>query len=401
MQDPGGPLLNGRAWPALRGHIANSPPNIQTYSHNYNSYYYNSNYGTYFGPPQRAYKKNYYIPTQHAKNQTRKTIKLKDKTQGSFKIVQYNVLADLYASFDRYYYCPRHAMLWRFRRQNLLNEILNYQPDIICLQEVDHFDWFQQNLARHGYCGLYKQRPDMADGSAIFYKTDRFKLIEQRGFDYNSLECPQSENSSDTYYNSPRQRYAKNNVGIFALFEVLADTIVTPEGTTKKKGDELLVATTHTYWDPQYSDLKVRQAHMLVKEIENFLLKHSEKELKTPIIIAGDFNSEPSSAVYELYSEGRVSGQHPDMLDWPATEEFSQKFQLSSAYSVLNEPVTNYTPWFQGTIDYIWYSSSGLELCSLVDTMSRDQEISLPSPEFSSDHTALCCELQLTKSESL
>lgn len=52
----------------------------------------------------------------------------------SFRVVQYNVLAEVYASCERYYYCPRSAMMWQFRRQNLLKEILSYNPDVICLQ---------------------------------------------------------------------------------------------------------------------------------------------------------------------------------------------------------------------------------------------------------------------------
>jgi len=239
---------------------------------------------------------------------------------------------------------------------------------------VDHFDWFSETLSKEGYLGVYKQRPEMVDGSAIFFKTDRFRLVEYHGFDYNALVS-----DSDDRNNMYARHYFKNNVGIFALLEFTSST---------EQKQQILVATTHTYWDPQYSDLKVRQAHMLLQEIEKFLGEFSDK---TPIVVAGDFNSEPSSAVYQLYSQGRVSGSHSDMLHWPADQEFSQNFLLKSAYAALGEPATNCTPWFKGAIDYIWYSSAKLELSSLLDMLSSDQP--LPSADFSSDHAALCCEL--------
>lgn len=54
----------------------------------------------------------------------------------AFTVLSYNILADLYANKNKFRYCPNWALEWNYRRQNLLNEILEYNPDIICLQEV-------------------------------------------------------------------------------------------------------------------------------------------------------------------------------------------------------------------------------------------------------------------------
>lgn len=54
----------------------------------------------------------------------------------NFKVLSYNILADLYAITDRFDYCPSWAILWPYRRKNLLQEIIGYDADIICLQEV-------------------------------------------------------------------------------------------------------------------------------------------------------------------------------------------------------------------------------------------------------------------------
>lgn len=55
---------------------------------------------------------------------------------GTFTVVSYNVLADLYATNEMYSYCPPWALSWAYRRQNLLKELVGYRADILCLQEV-------------------------------------------------------------------------------------------------------------------------------------------------------------------------------------------------------------------------------------------------------------------------
>jgi CCR4-NOT transcription complex subunit 6 len=57
-------------------------------------------------------------------------------TSGTFTVLSYNVLSDLYATSDLYSYCPPWALAWSYRRQNLLREIVGYHADILCLQEV-------------------------------------------------------------------------------------------------------------------------------------------------------------------------------------------------------------------------------------------------------------------------
>jgi hypothetical protein len=41
-------------------------------------------------------------------------------------------------------------------------------------QEVDMFDWIDEELQKYGYVGLFRQRPKgTPDGVAIFYKKDK------------------------------------------------------------------------------------------------------------------------------------------------------------------------------------------------------------------------------------
>ncbi|RWW25376.1 hypothetical protein GW17_00010276 [Ensete ventricosum] len=55
---------------------------------------------------------------------------------GTFSVLSYNILSDAYTTNEVYSYCPTWALSWPYRRQNLLREIIGYQADIVCLQEV-------------------------------------------------------------------------------------------------------------------------------------------------------------------------------------------------------------------------------------------------------------------------
>src|SRR5699024_1423620 len=77
----------------------------------------------------------------------------------AFTVMTWNVLADIYATTEAYPYSPPYVLAWNYRRGRILAELLAYNPDIICLQEVqgDHFeDFFAPELLRRGYEGLYK-----------------------------------------------------------------------------------------------------------------------------------------------------------------------------------------------------------------------------------------------------
>ena len=59
----------------------------------------------------------------------------KDKAL-KIRVLQYNVLADVYCSVSRYDHCPRFALHWNYRSRNLVSEMSDHNPDIICLQVI-------------------------------------------------------------------------------------------------------------------------------------------------------------------------------------------------------------------------------------------------------------------------
>lgn len=173
----------------------------------------------------------------------------------------------------------------------------------------------------------------------------------------------------------------------------------------KQEGYRIIVANAHLVWDPAFSDVKLIQVAMLMAELEELSAKWSKRKDdkatdggKIPLVICADFNSMPDSGVYEYMSKGTISGDHPDFQGHrygKFTEVgMSHPFSLKSAYAqgpggkeIL--PFTNYTPGFQGVIDYIWYGTSTLGVEAVMDGPDPDymeNVVGFPNPHFPSEY---------------
>jgi len=106
--------------------------------------------------------------------------------QESFTVLSYNILCHHFAPGSTYSYTPSWALDWNYRRQTILQEILNASADVVCLQEMDrdqYADFFYPQLQQHGYEGSHYSRTrartmsteeaGKVDGCATFWKDDR------------------------------------------------------------------------------------------------------------------------------------------------------------------------------------------------------------------------------------
>jgi len=317
--------------------------------------------------------------------------------------MQYNILAEIYGSADRFYYLPQWALKWDYRKENIIKEIQDYNPDILCMQEVDHFDWMSSQLKSLGYYGEYAGRTSHADGSCIFFKENKFRLLSSKKIDFNQLKLLKFRDPMDQH------RYQKNNVGLIFLLEQIqkngSDSAQDSSSDSKQEypNQQICVATAHLYWDPKLPDLKVKQSYVLLDEVQQFLNYNAKEGLGTPIIVSGDFNAMPNSGVYELYSTGKVPKTHSDFVNYPPDQDLTHPFQLKSAYSYLKEPVSNITPWFKEAIDYIWFSNISMDVHSILLPLTNEEMggvIGLPSSSWSSDHVSLVCDLYLKTNQT-
>ena len=106
----------------------------------------------------------------------------------TLRVFQWNVLAQsLGRENDNFVRCCHTTFDWKTRRWRMLEEIIRHDPDVICLQELDHPKLLFKALQSIGYSGRFLHKPDSPclylpnnngpDGCAIFYKTSKFDNI--------------------------------------------------------------------------------------------------------------------------------------------------------------------------------------------------------------------------------
>ena len=187
--------------------------------------------------------------------------------------------------------CPNDALVWEYRKHKLLEEIRSVNPDILCLQEVDYFDFFKSTLEPCGYDGTFMMKPNSPtlvklinngpDGCAIFIKRSVLELV-------NSKSVVIEVDNKTT-----------NQVAIACKVRLLS-------------GDhEFGIICTHLKAKDSWEKYRYSQG--------KFLLEFLEKNFaELPLIICGDFNAAPEEPLIKLFN--------------------THGLQLESAYSLLKSP---------------------------------------------------------------
>lgn len=345
-----------------------------------------------------------------------------------FRIVTYNILAEIYATQQQYPYCDLWALSWEFRFQNILREILDACPDVICLQEVqaDHYETHIYNaLSDGGFEGVYKQKTRASmgltgkvDGCALFWRRSKFHLVESYSIEFNELAQRQA---TQVLGMNPRSdecmaylnRLSKDNVAQLVVLELAQPAL--SSRSNRDAINQVCIANTHLYSNKDFPDVKLWQSWQLLQELQTFVMSRG---INLPLMICGDFNSTPDTAVYDLLSRQEVHPGHPDVnmnnnddstpSILPDAMSISHSFQLGSVYNTVigEEPhVTNYTACFKGVLDYMWYSAQNLRPLSAApipdnSVLTKHGE-ALPSTQYSSDHIMLISDMQIMGGASL
>ncbi|XP_005187956.1 2',5'-phosphodiesterase 12 [Musca domestica] len=340
--------------------------------------------------------------TRHFFTQTR-------LTDNAFRVVSYNILADLYADSDysRSYlfpYCPPYALKVDYRKQLYIKELLGYNADIICLQEVD-MKIFEYDLKpvleneTHGFRGVIAQKGSCGEGIATFYRSDRFELV-----DSFSINIGEQIRQLDVF-----QQLWEKIKSNEKLVERICDRSTTLQLNLLKFSSDsyILVANTHLYFHPDADHIRLLQFGFCMLYIESIYKKTYEKyslqnENQLAIVFCGDFNSVPECGIYRLMTEGFVD---KDFIDWSSnTEEAVKGVSLSQPFSIKSAcgtpEYTNYTHLFSACLDYIFYQSDRLEVLQYVPLPTEEElkaNTAIPSVVFPSDHVALIADLKLKK----
>jgi mRNA deadenylase 3'-5' endonuclease subunit Ccr4 len=105
-----------------------------------------------------------------------------EQTKGNkIRIMHWNLLADklAYPDFKKGGFgCPFELLDWDGKRKDkVIAEIIHYQPDVLVLVELDHYEDIRMVLQEDfGYQSIWKKKNKnfYTDGTGIFWKKDRF-----------------------------------------------------------------------------------------------------------------------------------------------------------------------------------------------------------------------------------
>ncbi|NXP89441.1 ANGE1 protein, partial [Passerina amoena] len=227
-----------------------------------------------------------------------------------FRVMSYNILAQdlVEQGLDLYVHCHPDILNWSYRLPNLLQEIQHWDPDVLCLQEVQENHYWEQlepTFKEMGFACFYKRRTGTkTDGCAVCYKRSRFQLI--------SL-------SPIEYFRPGLDILNRDNVGLVLLLQP-----VLPEGLGLKAVSPFCVANTHVLFNPRRGDIKLAQVALLLAEIDK--IARTTEGSYYPVILCGDLNSVPDSPLYKFIRNGELS--YHGMPAWKVVsgqEDFSQQ----------------------------------------------------------------------------
>ncbi|KAF4104972.1 CCR4-NOT transcription complex, subunit 6b [Onychostoma macrolepis] len=351
-------------------------------------------------------------------------------------VMCYNVLCDKYATRQLYGYCPSWALNWSYRKKSIMQEILSCNADVISLQEVEteqYYNYFLVELSKQGYDGFFSPKSRArtmsesdrkhVDGCAIFYKTEKFSMVQKHTVEFNQLAMANSEGSEAML----NRVMTKDNIGVAVLLELKKEIMELSSGKSVHAMEKqlLLVANAHMHWDPEYPDVKLVQTMMFLSEVKNIIDKAS-RSLKLssvsgetnsiPLVLCADLNSLPDSGVVEYLSTGGVDCTHKDFKELRYSDSLTNfncngkngtsngtithGFKLKSAYENVLMPYTNYTFDFRGVIDYIFYSRPQLNVLGVLGPLDtnwllENNIFGCPHPHIPSDHFSLFAQLEL------
>jgi len=239
------------------------------------------------------------------------------------RVLQFNMLADglsgLRKDLGAFSRVTSEAVSWENRKDKLLKELVQYSPDIITMQENDHYyDFFLIELNALGYDGYFAPKPasaclevsDRSDGCAVFVRRSQLRIVSAQTITYvlSSEDRDEEIREFHKYAQVSEERRnklrAQNQVALILVAE-LKDVFagyVPP----------IVIGTTHLKATKTEAGERFRQREALqfldsVSKVCDALIAN---ERPPALILTGDFNSMPILRKYEPLTYRSIK-QHP------------------------------------------------------------------------------------------
>ncbi|KAK2861675.1 hypothetical protein Q5P01_001208 [Channa striata] len=315
------------------------------------------------------------------------------------RVVSYNILADVYAQTELsktvlYPYCAPYALQLDYRQNLIKKELTGYNADIICLQEVDKgvfTDSLTPALDAYGLDGIFRIKEKQHEGLGTFYRRSKFRLLSSHDIILSEAL------TSDPIHSKLLEKVSANSALKEKILQRSTSLQVSVLEDLNKPDRRVCVANTHLYFHPKGGNVRLVQMGIALQHLSHVIDKVAPG---APLVFCGDFNSIPSSGVFQLLTEVTIPQQH---ADWSSSgPEESCSMELHSPFlpllSACGKPAyTNYVGGFHGCLDYIFIQPDSMQVEQVIP-MPSHQEVTtyeaLPSVAHPSDHIALICDLQ-------
>lgn len=256
----------------------------------------------------------------------------------SFRVMSYNLLADMYVSRPgaheaMYPYCDPKFLSRSYRKQMLFGEMLQYNADILCCQEVEgggykHF--FEPSLNAAGYAGVHAPKGNakngqIGEGCATFWKESQFECISTSTVQFaDVVDDPQYADLFNPYLTDaataePFRRVtsvaqmtllaARPNPSAASPGEAASDAhrqSTSSSSSAAAQGRSVLVLNTHLYYHPAAPHIRLLHLGVLLDKAAETLAAHPGASL----LLCGDLNSTPETGLVEYLWNGTLSPAH-------------------------------------------------------------------------------------------
>jgi endonuclease/exonuclease/phosphatase family metal-dependent hydrolase len=205
---------------------------------------------------------------------------------------------------------------WGLRIEKVSQLIRKYNPDLLGVQEALHNQMMdlKDNLRDYEFVGVGRDDgKEQGEYSAIFYKKDKYEVIQQNTFWLSETPHVPGSKSWDA-----------------AITRIVTYAILKDKSTGKT------FAYFNTHFDHLGKEARKQSAALIKSQIARLNLKN------IPLIVSGDFNSEPTDEPYLTM----VDGTDVKLFDARPADDLTGTYCSFQVGSMTCK-----------TIDYIFYTS--------------------------------------------
>ena len=346
------------------------------------------------------------------------------KTYGNFRVLQFNMLADglcgLRQDIGAFSRAKLNDVIWERRKSQLLHEILQYDPDVITLQECDHYyDCFLPVLTERGYDGLFAPKPASAclevsensDGCALFIRRSKLRILSSETLTFAFAKIESADKSGGNDSNDVGKIRPQNQVALISVCELITDDEKSPKiiiCTTHLKAQKNIVGEIYRY----------KEIVQLLNELDRVFNSIKVCGNDPVVLLTGDLNATPSSdsTGYTSLAYSAVKAHHlglRSVLNDDLVDFYSNKETIFEAKNIWTtwkarrkgskEVVTKHC------IDYIMYTPVSSEHRSAIRPLAAlglyaSEDLGdelLPSSSYPSDHVAIAADLEIISRDKL